>query len=154
MVGKKAVKNMIDHHFLALQRLNVQVERDSECQYYKRIIVENELIHSKQYTRVKKRNSYTVLLKDDGIFEIDVLIVVRVHNKLTCYALGTYLPRCSYTIWPSRKLQHITFIQFEKRSVRVAAIEVTCIKQKVNIVVIPNGTAIACKHPNRFELLT
>lgn len=155
MIGKKESKKISDDHFLALQRISVPVERGCISEYYKRITINDELIVSKQYTRVVRRNSYTVLLTDDEIFGISIFVVLKVLNESVCYAMGKYFKRCSNTKFPGRQLQQITMVKPTTNGNLLAAVEARMIKEKVNIVGIPDTQLFfACKHPNRFELLT
>lgn len=155
LIGRKTCANLTDEQFLALQRINIPVERNYETEFYKRIVINNELIVSEEYTRVKKRNSYTVLLTTDEIFEINTFIAMEVGNKMTCFALGTYFAKCPNNFFPDRKVQHIIFIKKYNFSNVLAAVDVQMVKQKVTIVSMPDKQVfLACKHPNRFELLT
>lgn len=153
LVGKpKTVETISRNHYLALKRLDISADQQSLKKYFKRIVINKEMIVSKDYTKVKKRNSFTVLLKNDHVFEIKYFIVIEVQNFKTCYALGQYFERCPNTLFPERTLQHLTFA---KKSNSLAAINVQEIKQKVIVVKIPDDESlfVACTHPNRFELI-
>lgn len=155
LIGKAVVKDLTDDYFLAFQRINIPVQQNSLSSYYKRIIINKEIIVSKDYTRVRKRNSYTVLLTNNAIFEVKIFIVVKEQNEQMCYALGKYFQSVPNTSFPNRKLQHLIFIKRSDRENLYAAVNVTYIKEKVIIVNTQNdGMIVACKHPNRFELLT
>ncbi len=47
---------------MALSRYGVQRSR---VKYFQRIIANGEMFHSEDYSRVFKRNSFTVMLNDD-----------------------------------------------------------------------------------------
>lgn len=68
LLEKAEQKNLSDGFYLAFQRINIDLERNSFCTFYKRIIFNKELVVSQDYTGVKKRNSYTVILNNDEIF--------------------------------------------------------------------------------------
>lgn len=56
VIGKKNSKNKLPlDQELALQRVNIQIDNDSVVDYYKRAIVNKEMIHSKAYRKVKKK---------------------------------------------------------------------------------------------------
>lgn len=84
-------------HYLAFQRMNIDVEDKSCVSYYDKILVENKVVQSMAYTKVKKRNNYSVQLKNGQIFEIQKFIVISVHNIPQCYAIGQYfIKKSSY----------------------------------------------------------
>lgn len=92
LLGKSVLAtDLCVEHFLASQRINVTIDRDSGIEYYKRAILDKEIIHSEQYAKVSKRNSYTVLLNNDEIFEIETFLVVNVQEQTKCFAVGHYL---------------------------------------------------------------
>lgn len=159
MLGKeKNIEKLPRRYFLALQRLNINIT-ESKLQFYFRAIICNEVIHSKCYGKVTKRNSYTVLLKNDQIFEIELFIVLI--NNITsiskCYALGNYYERCSQrpSLFRMRRLEHLIFLKksLESNYMSAAAVEASMIAEKVTIVSVPH-IDIACVHPNHLELLT
>lgn len=81
------VSKLSRNHYLALQRSNVLVEQEIAAKYYQRILLNNEIIHSKQYLKVKKRCNYFVILKNKQIFEIDTFLVIKIENYQMCYML-------------------------------------------------------------------
>ncbi|KAH0557484.1 hypothetical protein KQX54_006828 [Cotesia glomerata] len=91
VLGKGVTEIVADNHNLALRRLNIHIDNDSEVQYFKRIIINNEIIHSQAYTKVRKRNNFTVLLSNKEIFEIDIFILVELQGEKECFALGKTL---------------------------------------------------------------
>lgn len=151
IVGKKESTNKLTSgHNWALRRLNIKIDDNSYVKYYKRIIVNKELIHSKPYTKVRKRNSYSVLLSGGEIFEIDIFLVVKIHQEAVCFAIGNYLEKCQNTYFPGRRLQHLIFTKLLTASQPLAAIDA-----KITMVVEPiNKHCLACVHPNKFEMLT
>ena len=73
---------------LAFASANISVKMSEMLLHSERIIVNQEVFHSKSYTLVKKRNSYTVILTNGKIFAIQYYVIV---NNL-CYAVGRFLP--------------------------------------------------------------
>lgn len=79
LIGKSEIKKELPmEHNLALQRININCDKKSSITYYKRIFINRKIIHSKKYTKVHKRNSYTVLLTNDEIFEIKTFILITI----------------------------------------------------------------------------
>ncbi|XP_074098714.1 uncharacterized protein LOC141527241 [Cotesia typhae] len=87
MIGKGLSTQIPTNHSLALRRLNIEVDNDTDVQYFKRIIINNEVIHSRAYTRVQKRNNFSVLLLNKEIFEIDIFLLAYRNGEKECYAL-------------------------------------------------------------------
>lgn len=138
--------------YLALQRLNITADEESPVEYYKRILIENEIIHSKMYKKVEKRNSYTVLLKTDEIFEIENFFIIKVGNQSKCFAVRKYFRKQPNNFFPDRQLIHLIFIKLYPHR---AIIEATMIDQKVTIIPMPHcSMSVVCKLPHKFELLT
>lgn len=99
-----------------------------------------------------KRNSYTVLLANDEIFEIESFLIVNVNNDTKCFALGKYLLKQKNTLFPGIKLEHLYFVKYYGQ---LAAIEAKNINEKVRIIKIENDPIlVVCKHPNKYEMLT
>lgn len=72
---------MPNNDYLALQRLDISPDEGKEIKYYKRIMINNEIIVSKDYTRMKKRYNFTVLLTNNHVFEIKGFIVIEVVSQ-------------------------------------------------------------------------
>lgn len=155
LIGKAEEKNLLDEYYLAFKRINIILQRNCPSKFYKRIITDKELIVSKEYTKVKKRNSYTVILTNNEMFEIKIFVVVKQAGERAFYALGDFFQRVSNPWIPGRKLDHITVVKKTQINDVYAAINVDIIKHKVNVVQLQDEEIIiACMHPNRFELLT
>lgn len=155
VIGKGVTEIVADDHNLAFRRLNIHIDNDPEVRYFKRIIINNEVIHSQAYTKVRKRNNFTVLLSNKKIFEIDIFIIVELQGKKECFALGKYFQKCKNTFFPDVQLQHIIFTKSENTHQPLGAINAKTIQRKVTIINdFTNQLRIACIHPNKFELLT
>lgn len=82
----RVIETMPNDDYLALKRLNISPDRQSLKNYFTRIMINKEMIVSQNYRRAKKRNSYTVLLTNNQVFEITNFVVVEEQNVETCYA--------------------------------------------------------------------
>lgn len=121
------VVSKLQHHYLASQlSLNVfiiVIEQNSVVKYYQRIIIHREIIHSKQYQKVKKRCNYFVILNNNEIFEIDIFLVIVQENLTTCFGLGYYYERIRTPLISHKfRLHHL--IVLKKRINNLAAVNV------------------------------
>ncbi len=75
--------------YMALSRYGVQRSR---VKYFQRIIANGEMFHSEDYSRVFKRNSFTVMLNDDDQkdFSIKRFLICRNKSEEMCYAIGRF----------------------------------------------------------------
>lgn len=154
MVGKSTpIHQLPREYFVAFQRINVNTTQTQLIRYFNRAIVHNRVIHSMAYTRVEKRNSYTVLLDNGEIFEIQRFVVLKMDNLEHCYAIGRYFERALRPLVAHRELNHL--IVLNRIDDGWAAIPITAIDEKV---VIPESsqldTIVAYVRPNDYELLT
>ncbi|CAG5085146.1 Protein of unknown function [Cotesia congregata] len=155
MIRKGLIQDLPGSHCLALRQIDVRVDDNSDVLYYKRIITNNEVIHSKSYTKVQKRNSYTVLLSNTEVFESDIFIHVEVQQNDRCLALGRYMNKCRNNFFPNVQLKHLIFTKIPDLQEPLAAIDAKLIQQKVTIIHdSADDVHIACIHPNKYELLT
>lgn len=153
LLGKSvSAKELCAEHYFALQRRNVTIDRDSAVEYYKRVSLSKEIIHSKQYTKAYKRNSYTVLLNDSEIFEIEKFLVANVQQETKCFAFGKYFMKQRNYWFQNVKLEHMYFANHQND---LAVIEAQNIEQEVTVLQFKNDViSVICKHPNKFEMLT
>lgn len=128
MVSAKVSRN----HLLALKRLDVTIRPDSQVRYYERISIEQEIIHSSAYKKVKKRNSYTVLLKSNDVFEIEKFIVFESNGTEKCFALGYFYSKSSTTLVIERKIDHL--IPLTKKDTHMSCTPANCISTKVCLI--------------------
>ena len=147
------IDKLTRQQFLALQRMNVNIDKHSVIQSYKRVIVNRKLVHSKQYSKVEKRASYYVLLHNSQIFEIDLNLAIKTNDNECAYALGRYFKRKNTALTQHRRLEHL--IVLDKRDELLACISTSEIKEKVTLIEMSDSSIlIACMHPNHFELVT
>ncbi|KAA0705011.1 hypothetical protein E1301_Tti019603 [Triplophysa tibetana] len=85
--------------YMALNRYGVQRGR---VNYFKRIIVNGEVIHSEDYSCVFKRNSFTVMLKDadQSFFSIKRFLICQNEDEM-CYAIGRFYERAKHSLCAS-----------------------------------------------------
>lgn len=106
--------------YLALHSVAHTLER-VPVMYYDKVVVKGEVIHSEMYSRVYKRNSYTVFLEDDSFFSIKTFIICDIGSGTTCYAIGKYFsearhsflsgcPNPSHFFAVEKSLGHLTAI--------------------------------------------
>lgn len=104
--------------YMALSRYGVQRSR---VKYFQRIITNGEVFHSEDYSRVLKRNSFTVMLNDDdqNFFNIKRFVICQNESGETCYAIGRFYERAKHSLCASnpsyfepvsKRLGHLTGI--------------------------------------------
>lgn len=137
-------------HFLSLKRLNVNIpSSEQKVEYLNRIVLRSEVIHSKSYTRVKKRNSYTVLLQDrKSIFSIDTFLLFN----SDCFAVGHYFKTAAHNCCRGVTLDHLLSLTYDEQ---LAAVNVNEILKRVIFFEVENDgvkCAYAVIEPNRLEV--
>ena len=68
-LGLHFVRKLTNEEMLAM-RETFSVTTDTVVKIFSRILVKGELYYSEQFTRVKKRNSFTVLLDNGHIITV------------------------------------------------------------------------------------
>ena len=106
-LGLHYVRKLTDEEILAL-REKLSVTTDTVVKIFSRTLVKGELYYSEQFTRVMKRNSFTILLDDGHIITVYYYIVVgRLHNR-KCFAVGRQYDK-SYSSVPN--LEHVVALK-------------------------------------------
>lgn len=135
--GLKLIGNCIEvkesrNYILAFHRKNIIVSKATQVFFYTRARINKELIHSSLYSmkKVQKRNSYTVLLKDKNIFEIEVFAVVNKNEVDTGYAIGYYYELSNKKLL-SKNFEHL--IVLNSRNLELTVVSLDLVKEKVTI---------------------
>lgn len=121
---------------------------------YDRIIVNGEIIHSEQYGKLKKRNSFTVSLRDGNFFKIETFAVVNLGNGEKCYAIGRYMTviRNSFC---NDDVSRITLSHIKRilsKFGHLVAVESRAIQRKCVHVHLPRESLnYVCEMPNNVE---
>jgi len=91
LLGRPRIRALCSAHHLALHTVSVNIVKGFMVRYFRRIIVKGEIVHSMQYCRQLKRNSYTVELADGTFFSIETFIVANLDGICEqCYAIGFF----------------------------------------------------------------
>ncbi|MED6257719.1 hypothetical protein ATANTOWER_030269 [Ataeniobius toweri] len=71
-----------------VMREHLSVTTDTVVKIFSQILVNEELYYSQEFTRVVKRNSFTVLLQTGHIITVYYYIVAEHHGNRKCFAFG------------------------------------------------------------------
>ena len=155
LLGKPKVRKLKDDDRLPLYHVSRNVDGNAFVKYYKRIVIKGELVHSYNYCRNLKRNSYTVELLNGQIFAIDDFLVVNLQDSDMCCATGHFLEPLVQRL-VANNVQHIYLkhlVTVKKHYTRRVAIRADDIKNKC--VVIPlmhnHNVLVVCKQLNNTE---
>jgi hypothetical protein len=154
-LGKGRLRKLTGDHLVAVHYVVQYVPRGTIVQYFDRIIVHREIVHSHHYCRNLLRNSYTVSLNDGGVFQIEQFVVANFGDGVNGYALG-YHYKCSAHLLCKHptfalKLHHLVSIEKHLQSPLVA-IPVVSISRKCILVNRHNCQFdVACLQLNMFE---
>lgn len=69
-------------------REQLSVTVDTVVKIFSRLLVKGQLYYSQEFTRVVKRNSFTVLLQNGHIITVYYYIIVKQQGNRKCFALG------------------------------------------------------------------
>jgi len=86
-LGLHYVRKLTNEEILAM-REKISVTADTIVKIFSRTFVKGELYYSKRFTRVMKRNSFTVLLDNGHIITVYYYIVVERLDDRKCFAVG------------------------------------------------------------------
>ncbi|XP_040890672.1 uncharacterized protein LOC121189967 isoform X4 [Toxotes jaculatrix] len=86
-LGLHYVRKLTKEEVLAM-REKLSVTTDTVVKIFSRTLVKGELYYSEQFTRVMKRNSFTVLLDNGHIITVYYYIVVERLDNRKCFAVG------------------------------------------------------------------
>ena len=139
-------------YFIAFQRNNVSLQDKCDVSYYEKIIVQNEIIQSVEYTKVRKRNNFTVQLLDGKFFEIQIFAVLKVNSAFECYAIGRYFTEAKFSLLQVIKLDHL--IGLDKKDKNFTVVRAQNIKRKIVILPFEDTKFVVCIPPSNIELLS
>lgn len=88
--------SIIWHCFTALLHVTARFDKQIAVKYFRRIVINGEIVHSFDYCKNLKRNSFTVQLYDESFFTIESFIVAGLDgNGENSYAIGHYFETCA-----------------------------------------------------------
>ena len=129
-LDRPKIRSVNHDDYLALNGIGT-IARGASVRYFSRVVVNGEIIHSKNYTKTFRRNSYTVILRDweRSVFSVKTYVVCDVGQGETCYALGNYFQKEKHGICSQMKNPDY-FIPVEKNLGHLTAIPASQIKAK------------------------
>ncbi|KAK1166316.1 hypothetical protein AOXY_G12915, partial [Acipenser oxyrinchus oxyrinchus] len=142
-------------NMLALHSVTDAVLTKMLARYYLPVIVNGEIIHSKDNTKVEKHNSYTVQLLDGELFVIKTFVALDFNEGPKCFAVGWFLKRRMYHFCSDHpiKLSLLHVIAVDKETSHLSAVKCEEIRRKfVFVDSCCNKTHFVCVSPNRFEV--
>ena len=155
LLGKAKFRRLRDADRLPMLNVSRDIDLSSFVKYYNRIVIEGELVHTYNYCRNLKRNSFTVELLDGQIFAVDDFIVVNLHDSDVCCATGHFLePVVQRLVTNDAQpiyLKHL--VSVKKRFDRTVAIRADDIKSKCVVVPLSQNcnVLVVCKQLNNIE---
>lgn len=152
LLGSANPRTLNDDEYFALQRINIKILRNCPVYHYDRAIINDEVVQASSYSRVSKRNSYVVILKNEEVFEIHSFVVLDQAEGKSCFALGYYFNKKSQPLINGLRLSHL--IVLKGRKPNQASVNVKEILEKVTYFETSTELALACVHPNHTELLS
>lgn len=147
------VKN-IRNYIIAFHRKNIIVSNSNEIHFYTRARIDKKLVHSSLYStiKVKKRNSYTVQLKDESFFEIELFAILHANDTNSGYAIGYYYEVSNKKL-STKKLEHLVVLK--KKEFELTVVSLDEIKEKVTLLNSPRlKKTVACILSSHNEFLT
>jgi len=141
-------------HNVAMHTVCSQIDTSVLIRHFLRIVLNGEVIHSLQYCRNLKRNSYVVQLADGAFFEIDIFVVHNNDNAECCYAIGRFFRVNPSFFGNSSDVQthlgHIVAV--DKHLGRLVAIKAERIRRKcIFISLINRKNSYICRQLNNVE---
>jgi hypothetical protein len=128
LLGFPKVQRLSRSHFVALHSVSATV-KSIVVSYYDRAVIDNELVHSRNYSKNKKRNSSTVRLANGDYYQVVTFIVADLGSGDSCYAIGRYIHAAPFQLCRSKvvnlKLNHIVpVLKIPSALVAVAASDI------------------------------
>lgn len=151
-LGRPKICMITNDDFLALNSIGNLVTR-VPVKYFSRVVVNGEIVHSQNYLRAFRRNSYTVLLSDreESIYSVKTFIVCDLGQGDTCYAVGKYYQKERHDICGPFK-NPCYFIPVGKLGPLVA-VQASLIKDKCLFITANRNVDYVFKFINRSEML-
>ena len=156
VLGRSAVRILSTQHWIALHSVARVVNKQDAVQYFNRVIVNGEIVHSLNYCQKFKRNSYTAELNDSKLFSIETFIAGDFNGDgVKCYAIGHYFRGAVPNQLTRNQVQNITLrhiVQVDRKLGDLVAILATTIVRKCVFISLPNNpTDYVCRQPNKVE---
>lgn len=127
-----------------VMREQLSVTTDTVVKIFSRLLVNRELYYSQEFTRVQKRNSFTVLLQNGHIITVYYYIVVEQHGDRKCFAFGRKYDRSHSTLI---NVENVVGLKREFRG-RKQIFDVTLFKRKCMLIDLPGFSSLyACIPP-------
>lgn len=153
-LGRPKICMIRNDDFLALNSISNLGNRVT-VKYFCRVVVNDEIVHSQNYSRTFRRNSYTVILSDreESIFSVKTFIVCDLGQGETCYAVGKYYQKVKQDICGQFK-NPCYFIPVGKSLGPLVAIQASQIKEKCLFInTVNRNVDIVFKFINHSEML-
>ena len=157
VLGQPILKQMSSEHCLALHSVCKTVTAHA-VKYYKRVVVNGEIIHSAEYCKNIKRNSYTVeLLSSNSLFAIDTYVVASLMGQgECCYAIGRFFDIKTSILCnnPIEKVNLSHVVAVHKELGHLVAVKAKSIKHKCIFISTPSNRLTydyVCKQLNNVE---
>lgn len=112
----------------ALRRARVQFDSTIPHAVYLRCFLNNEVLHSTQYTKAPKQNNTVVTLEDNSIFIINYFVVLS--NSNSCFALGYFIMENNRQKFFDLKPPHLKVLKNHHEGT-LRCIPVSCIESKL-----------------------
>lgn len=115
------------------------------------------MIHSLKRSEktVKKRNSYTVVLSNNDIFEIKIfeILMKTEQEKEHELAIRRYFQKLESTLVTGKELENLIIV--DKKPRHLTAIHLRDVQEKVTMInIIKLNYNVVLVHPNKSELLS
>ena len=153
-LGRPNICMIKNDDFLALNSI-VNLPTRVPVKYFSRAVVNSEMVHSQNYSRTFRRNSYTVILSDEkeSVFSVKTFILCDLGQGETCYAVGKYYEKEKHDIC-SRFKNPLYFIPVGKSLGNLVAVQASQIKEKCLFVKTNRNVNFVFKFINHSEMLS
>ncbi len=133
---------------ILVMREQFPVTADTVVKIFSRLLVNGELYYSQEFTRVVKRNSFTVLLLNGHIITVYYYIVVEQHGDRKCFAFGRKYDRSHNTLV---NVENVVGLKREFRG-RKQIFNVTLFKRKCMLIDLPQYASLSACIPPRSSV--
>nr|XP_033967044.1 uncharacterized protein LOC117467508 isoform X2 [Pseudochaenichthys georgianus] len=136
-------RKLTSEEILAM-REKLSVTADTIVKVFSRLLVNGQLYYSQEFTRVVKRNSFTVMLQNGHIITIYYYIIIEQQGTRKCIALGREYDRSHSTLI---NVEHVVGLKRLLRG-RKQIFDVTMFKGKCMLIDLPQYASLyACLPP-------
>lgn len=153
-LGNGLPKRLNAEELLAL-REQVNIRSDTVVKVFNRVLVRGQAYYSQGYTRVAKRNSYTVMLESERILNVYSYIQVD-EDQPRCFALGRLYDRARHALVGTDQasfldIEHIISLKRELGG-RKQAFDVSLFKSKCVLVDLPQLACVYVCIPQKYHV--